>query len=147
MDQIVGRLCGCYLNVIIVCKNKISFSDSLISITSTIVWRGRKYLCDFQVIRWTYIWTAKAVKRQVDVLLPRSIFQLLTITEKMSSSRFLSTFLFVSVIFAIGSQAAVFSRISQKASCPVVTTKPDFNYIPVYLNWIQNIVNSIFHWA
>ncbi len=133
MDQIVGRLwCGCYLNVI-VCKNKISFSDSLISITSTIVWRGRKYLCDFQVIRWTYIWTAKSIKRQVNVLLPRSIFQWLTITEKMSSSRFLATFLFVSVVFATGSQAAVFSRISQKAACPVVTTKPDFDYIPVYL--------------
>ncbi|XP_046653698.1 apolipoprotein D-like [Daphnia pulicaria] len=55
----------------------------------------------------------------------------------MSSSRFLATFLFASVVFAAGTQAAVFSRISQRAACPVVTTKPDFNYIPYAGLWYE----------
>ncbi|XP_046437376.1 apolipoprotein D-like [Daphnia pulex] len=55
----------------------------------------------------------------------------------MSSSRFLATFLFALVVFAAGTQAAVFSRISQRAACPVVTTKPDFNYIPYAGLWYE----------
>ena len=49
----------------------------------------------------------------------------------MLTARTLTALLVVSV--AVVSEAAVYRRQS-RATCPIVTTKPDFNYIPVTLD-------------
>ncbi len=40
-------------------------------------------------------------------------------------------FLIVSIAIVSGAQAAVYRRQS-RATCPLVVTKPDFNYVPVH---------------
>ncbi|XP_057376531.1 apolipoprotein D-like [Daphnia carinata] len=54
----------------------------------------------------------------------------------MLNTRFLAALLAIAIIFASGTHAAVFRR-SSRATCPQVTTKPDFNYIPYAGLWYE----------